>query len=96
MGNQIIYKYPLDLIEHQVIVLPDGYEILTLKLQNGQPCLWVKRDTDLTTPKVDVKIWMYGTGAVIKETGMKYIGTLLLYNDELVLHFFQTPAGQGK
>lgn len=96
MNNQVIYKYPLSLTEDQTITLPDGYEILTVKLQNGKPCLWIKRDSDLTIPKVNVKIWIYGTGATIKETGLKYIGTLLLYNDELVLHFFQTPAGQGK
>ncbi len=77
-------------------MLPDGYEILTIQLQNGIPCILIKHDENLNVPNVEVKIWIYGNGITIKETGMKYIGTLLLYNDELVLHFFQTPAGQGK
>lgn len=96
MGNQVIYKYPLALVDCQKIMLPDSYEILTVKLQQGEPQLWVKQDNDLNVPNVEVKIWMYGTGAIIKETSMKYIGTILLCNDALVFHFFQTPAGQGK
>ena len=35
-----IYKYPLEVQDEQVVMLPTGAKILTVQSQKDRPCLW--------------------------------------------------------
>lgn len=81
-----IYKYPLLITEKQEMEIPKGAKYLTLKLQNGIPCLWAKvSEKDI---KVKTTFLMIGTGQEIPN-GAEYIGTIHLTESNLVFHVFQ-------
>jgi len=39
-----IWKYPLDVVDSQFVVMPLGAEILTVQIQNEEPYLWTLVD----------------------------------------------------
>lgn len=93
-------KLPVDTMELKWVELPyDNAEaarkaILHLDLQYGEPCMWYDAiDYDLPTKKY--LILAVGTGHYWGKshdediiTRDMYIGTVLLYKDSLVLHYF--------
>lgn len=79
-----IYKYPLK--TSNTIELPEGAELLTVQIQNGEPYLWAKIDTD--APKEIKSIICVGTGHPIKFDG-KYIATFIMPDLGLVFHAFE-------
>ena len=83
-----IYKYEALIADKFTIKLNEGYEILTLKMQDLKPCLWVLVETN--NPIIDVEFEYFGTGYKIGEQERKYIGTIMFYNDNLVYHLFET------
>ncbi|PIF44317.1 hypothetical protein CLU96_1260 [Chryseobacterium sp. 52] len=82
-----IYKYPLKTTDQQTITMHVGAEILKLKDQHGTPCLWVKLDTSNAVG--DRTFLTFGTGHVLPENEMDYIGSYHLHNSELVFHVFE-------
>lgn len=38
--SKTIWKFLLELTDGQVLMIPEGAEVLTVQLQNGEPCLW--------------------------------------------------------
>ena len=56
---QVIYKYKLAWQPVQVVQLPLK-RVLTIRLQNGTPCLWALVDTD--APEIPLTLRMAGTG----------------------------------
>lgn len=61
-----IYKYELPAFYQALVTpldLPQGFKILKLAYQYGQPCLWVLHD--LEAPKVKIRIYVIGTGQSI-------------------------------
>lgn len=83
-----IYKYPLEITDEQVIMLPTGAKILTIQAQNDIPCFWAM--VNPTAPNdMAITIRIFGTGYEIKDTDyLEYIGTFQIYNGTLVFHVF--------
>lgn len=84
--KKIIFKYPIDITDAQIIEMPADAEVLTVQLQNEIPCIWAKVDPAnvMTTYRVRV----IGTGHIIydDETLGTYIGTFLIDEDTGVFH----------
>lgn len=96
-----IHKYPLNANGPTRVWIP-GYrmhgpqkEVMTLATQHDRPQVWIGVDTD--QPKVAYTITLVGTGHDVDQERVPshalYIGTFLMYGDQLVLHafLFQDP-----
>ena len=81
-----IYKYTLDIVDKQVIEIPQGFYILSLKVQNGKICLWVIVDPDNESEKIHFA--MVGTGVDLWCYSWYFIDTVLLNSGDLVFHVF--------
>lgn len=83
-----IYKYPLEVQDEQVVLLPTGAKILTVQAQNDRPCLWAL--VNPTAPNdMAVTIRIIGTGHEIQDSdNLEYISTFLSFNGLFVLHAF--------
>jgi hypothetical protein len=96
-----IFKYPIKVINEQSIKLPCGFKILTIQVQNDNPCIWALVDPEQRT--INVKVNTYATGESIdaEEWGLHeyelhghkyisktYIGTYQLSGGVLVFHVF--------
>lgn len=84
----IIWKYELEVVEEQKILMPKGAKILSLQLQNGVPCIWA-----LVDDKKELEprpIFTYGTGNPIDLFGQEsyFLGTYQLRDGRLVFHVF--------
>lgn len=82
-----IYKYPLEITDYQDVTMPEGAQILCVKLQKGTLCLWAL--VDPTEKLILRKIRIAGTGHPIQGNNIVYIGTFLMNNDSLVFHVFE-------
>lgn len=71
------------------IDMPSGAKALHLAKQDGFICLWVEVDPD--TPLMERHFVPVGTGHEVPD-GAVYVGTVLLDDDSLVLHFYEVPA----
>lgn len=86
--KKVVYKYKLQITKViQEVVLPLGAQILCIKMQNDELCMWALVDPDQTYNEV-VKIRCAGTGYEITED-VEYIDTVMLLDGELVFHFFK-------
>lgn len=86
--KKVVYKYKLQITKViQEVVLPLGAQILCIKMQNDELCMWALVDPDQTYNEV-VKIRCAGTGHEITED-VEYIDTVVLLDGELVFHFFK-------
>ncbi len=83
-----IWKFNLQTIDKQEIKVPIGAELLTVQIQNGEPCLWARVDTD---EMIEVRqIAIHGTGHELPDTTRKYIGTYQMANGTLIFHVFES------
>ncbi len=80
-----IFKYPLCMIDDQLVSMPAGAEILTVQMQSDVPCLWARVDPNM--PKVGRVIHINGTGHNLSHEGA-YIGTFQMAHGALVFHAF--------
>lgn len=80
-----IFKYPLSLESTQVIQLPIGAKILTVKEQDGVPTVWAI--VDQTETLVDVQVKIVATGEQFELEPWRYMNTLVMANG-LVWHIF--------
>jgi hypothetical protein len=91
---QEIWKYPLEVIDWQMIVMPRNSKILSVQIQHGTLCLWAL--VDPTEPKDkergDINIVrIYGTGHLISSLDirdMNFMGTFQLLDGNFVGHVF--------
>ena len=87
--KKVVYKYKLQITKViQEVVLPLGAQILCIKMQNDELCMWALVDPDQTCDEV-VKIRCAGTGHMIEEDVEDYIDTVMLLDGALVFHFFK-------
>lgn len=82
-----IYKYPIKATREQVVMMPQGAELLTVQVQGEDTvCLWALVDTK--QPPEKCIIYAVPTGDYMPQNATKYIGTVLLYHGSLVFHVF--------
>ena len=84
-----IYKYTLLITKDETVLdLPLNSEILSVKEQFGDICIWVKVDLGESTLE-SRKFVIYGTGHKIDKDNLKFIDTVVLFNGSFVLHVFE-------
>lgn len=86
MPSLTIYKYPLKLVDQQVLILPMGSSMLSFHNQNEVPTIWVRVDTDVTQFR-KWRIAICGTGHPAPDEAHFFIGTAQFANG-LVWHCF--------
>lgn len=84
---EVIFKYPLQMIDNQIIKVPKGTEPLSVMVQNGQPCLWCKVDRTESDCFTEITVQMAGTGQPRNHLG-KFISSFMLNDGEFVFHVF--------
>lgn len=84
-----VYKYPLDIQDEVVVMIPKGARVLSVQVQNGRPCLWAAVDpNELTLEERLFRI--SGTGHPIQDDVVDgFIGTIQMYDGKLVFHVFE-------
>lgn len=81
-----IFKYPIEIVDEQVVMVPAGAKPLHFDLQKvprrpiehfeGEPTLWLEVDDSAT--KVPLRLFVVGTGNPIPPNAVNYIGTVLM------------------
>lgn len=84
-----IYKYPIEIQDEQVVLLPTGAKILTVQTQGGKACLWAMVNPTIPNDMA-VTIRIFGTGHTIQDADrLEYIGTIQMCGGALVFHVFK-------
>jgi hypothetical protein len=82
-----IWKYPLSMMDKQVISLPVGSKILCAQIQNDTACIWVLVDPE--NKQIKREIMVFGTGHPVDDSlDLEYIGTFQIASLGLVFHVF--------
>lgn len=85
-----IFKYDLEIVDEQHLILPHEYEILTVQPQGEKLCLWAMVNSESSYKNITIRI--HGTGHPIASEAfetLKYISTVQMYDGSLVLHCFE-------
>lgn len=85
-----VHKYTLEPGDYVDILLPAGAETLHVGEQAGKLCLWALVDPGKPLKKRTFRV--AGTGHVIRENGLTYIGTAIIARGALVFHVFQVGS----
>lgn len=82
-----IHKQKLIIADAQTIEIPKCSKILHVAKQQGCLCVWYECDTDF--PMEERTIYCFGTGYELPDEKMRYIGTIFMYNETVVFHFYE-------
>ena len=86
-----IYKYPLSVIDSQVVKLPRGASILCVQVQHDTPQLWALVDVD-ESHHDERTIRIADTGHPLASPTGHYLGTFQLHDGSFVGHVFEVAA----
>jgi hypothetical protein len=81
-----IWKYPIQVVDRQMVKMPHSAKIICAKMQFGQLCLWAEV-TDQPVRAEDREIMIVGTGHPITSTAYKYIESVV--DGNFVWHIFE-------
>ena len=84
--SRTIWKFPLDVLDEQIISMPRHAEILSVACQNDALVMWAKVDPENSLRQH--KIHIRGTGHPLDEEEGRFIGTVLMAGGSLVWHVF--------
>lgn len=83
-----IFKYPIEVTDEQIVLLPTGAKILTIQNQGDIPCLWALVNPTAPTDMA-ITIRIYGTGHDVTDSdSLEYISTFQMMGGSLVFHSF--------
>jgi len=83
-----IWKFPFAVADEFQVQMPAGSQVLSVQVQNGQPCMWAKVYED--APFVTRRFRVYGTGHGIPEAlPLDFVGTFQVQDGLLVFHLFE-------
>lgn len=85
---QVIHKYPLEIVGKKTVKLPRPLNILSVQVQNGEPCMWVQLEPHYTR-FAEYTITMICTGIEFSGDIGQWIGTVQV--GALVMHCFIKP-----
>ena len=84
--TQTIYKYPLEVVDEQVVTTFASAKPLCVQMQNNLPCLWAL--VDVTQPPGELTVRIYGTGHDVDAPYDAYLSTFQMLDGALVFHAF--------
>jgi hypothetical protein len=83
----VIWKFPIEVADAQIVQMPLGAKILTAQMQRDQLCLWAL--VDPAAPIWPMEIAIIGTGHEARlARGMEYVATVQELDGALVWHVF--------
>lgn len=82
-----VFKYSFPQTDIFDLELPKGAEILTVQTQDGFPQLWAKVDDE--ADKEIRTFRLAGTGHLIEQEIIGYIGTFQMFGGSFVGHLFE-------
>jgi len=85
-----IFKYPLELTDHQTITIRSFtpcMDVLHVDMQNDTITLWA--ENDVTGPEVEIDVFIVGTGNPMPNGAILHIGTVVDAHG-FVWHVFTT------
>ena len=85
--KKAIWKFPINSIGVNKIMMPMDAVILTLQTQGNMPCMWALCDPSKT--EVERTFEPFSTGETFNPSNMSYIGTFQIHNGALVFHLFE-------
>lgn len=98
----VIHKKELLGNDRQAILLPEGAKIIHVGNQHENVCLWYQWDTLLLAEPESIRhdIYLINTGDPIEPDSFRkgakrplhYLGTVSLYNGDLVKHVFEVES----
>ncbi len=88
-----IFKYPLGIVDRQIVEIPRHSRILSVQMQNERICLWALVDPGEAMESVAIRV--HGTGHPLDDDidGFDFTGTVQIPapnmpNGSLVFHVF--------
>ena len=70
-----IYKYPVEIVDEQVIKFPKDAHALSAQMQGNQLCVWAMVDSD--NELVERKVRIFGTGNPVDLQGnWQFLGSV--------------------
>lgn len=84
-----IWKYVLPEFG-QPIQMPMGAKVLHLGAQNNDACLWAEVEPE--QPAQERRFIPVGTGHPMPPVDLTYVGTTLLFENTLVLHWYEIDS----
>ena len=85
-----VWKFPLNIGANIIIKMPPGSEIVHVECQREQPCLWAIVDLNRTEEDPEFRVFgVFGTGHVISDSSLEYVGTFLTFGGAFVGHVFE-------
>ena len=81
-----VFKYPLDVVDEQIVVMPHGAEVLAVNRQGDTICVWAIVDEDAAEEEYHFSI--RGTGHPLPGPATKatHVGTV--FQGPFVWHVF--------
>ena len=83
----IIWKFPLEITDRPIALMPDGAQILTAQMQEQTLCVWAL--VDPSAPRRIREFEILGTGNRVPEAKRRYISTVQMMDKPLVWHVFE-------
>lgn len=82
-----VYKYEIPAEDTFTMGLPAGSQVLTIQMQHGKPYIWVLlNDQDEWEER---RFRLAGTGHIIDEENLDYVGTFQMHGGNLGFHLFE-------
>jgi hypothetical protein len=89
-SDRVIWKYPLQIVDRQIVEMPHAHRFLGVQSQNGVPTLWAQ--VNPLSPTVKLKIACIGTGNPTDVSLLEeHLGTVFI--GDFVWHFFLIGSG---
>jgi hypothetical protein len=88
--NTTIWKFELQVIDHQIVNMPAFAEILTVQMQHDKVCLWARVNPDADREVRIIEI--YGTGHAFASVSRqrRYIATFQMHSGDF--HAFENTS----
>lgn len=83
-NTSVIYKYPLEVTDEQIIDMPGSARLLSVQMQRGVVCLWAWVDPNAIPKKRHIVI--IGTGNPISFFPGEFVGAV--QQGQFVWHVF--------
>lgn len=92
-----IWKFPLKNQNNQSVELPIGAKVLSAHGQYDMICLWALVDPNEKV-REEIKVQIVGTGHTLEHMSKewRFVDTVLMFGDTLVLHVFVRDGAENK